>query len=295
MLKNNSYQKIYPYFVLARLDKPIGSWLLLLPGWWIICIFENNFLSLLYHMMLFLFGAIIMRSAGCIVNDLLDRDIDSKVQRTKSRPLASKEITVYNAIIFLSILCFFGLLILFQLPKLTWFVGICSAPLILFYPFFKRFTNWPQIILGLTFSWGIPTATSIYYDMIDQSTLISVLQIYIGTFFWIFGYDTIYATQDIKDDLKNNVGSSAIGLRNMIRPCIALIYFLALCFWFSGFFHFLNFYTLILFLLLVFNHLTWQILKFDINDPVSANKIFFSNRNLGLIITAIILIDKLVS
>ena len=282
---NTTLKTFNIYFTLARLDKPIGWWLLLLPNWWIICIFENNFKSLIYYLTIFLFGAITMRSAGCIVNDIWDRNIDKKVKRTSDRPLASEKIKVSKAIFFLIILCFIGLIILIQLPILTWLVGLCSIPLILFYPLFKRFTHYPQVILGLTFSWGIPLSASVFFQSLVNKSFDGIVYLYIGTFFWVIGYDTIYAIQDVKDDIKNNIGSLAIKLYKNLKFSLVLMYMLSAIFWFLGFKIYLGYGYWIYFLLVVICHLIWQVYKIDLKKPHNTEAIFKSNRDVGLILT----------
>ena len=210
-----------PYISLARLDRPIGWWLLLLPGWWIIAGYSPNLETAFFLMAIFMIGAIIMRAAGCVINDLWDRNIDKQVARTKGRPLASGEITPFRAIAFLVFLTLLGLGLLVQLPLRTWIVGASAAPLIILYPLAKRVFGFPQLVLGLTFSWGIPVAASILWAGLPPFGLFLV---YAGTVFWVIGYDTIYGYQDIKDDEVIGLKSTSIKFKHNAKLFIFLCY-----------------------------------------------------------------------
>ena len=200
-------KSLQPYCIIARLDRPIGWWLLLLPSWWAILIHHNNLFETLRLMGLFMIGAILMRAAGCIINDLWDRDIDRKVSRTSLRPLAVGTMSTRSAFIYLTFILSFSLIILLQLPLKAWIMGILSFPLIICYPLAKRITRWPQIVLGFVFSWGILLGSvSASNNWPDES----IFWIYAGTVCWIIGYDTIYAIQDKNDDKKLNIGSAAL-------------------------------------------------------------------------------------
>ena len=199
-------EKIHNYFELIRLNKPIGFMLLLWPCWFSLAYLEFSQQSLIIYYILFFIGSVIMRSAGCIINDLIDQDIDSKIERTASRPLASKKITNFNAIIFLSILLIIGLLILLQFKPQSILVGLLCTPLIILYPLMKRITFWPQLFLGIIFNWGVIICSVEFFGTVTKEYLI----LYLACVFWTVGYDTIYAYQDLKDDKKNSIKSTAV-------------------------------------------------------------------------------------
>ena len=177
-----------------RLDRPIGWWLLLLPSWWVILAKASTITDAVTMMVLFLFGAIVMRAAGCVINDLLDRDIDKHIARTATRPIASGEISMLKAFTLLGVLGAIGLAILIQLPIKAWIMGLMSLPFIACYPLFKRFTYWPQAMLGVTFSWGVLLG---HVAITDSWPDLQVIILYLGSIFWVIGYDTIYAIQDM--------------------------------------------------------------------------------------------------
>ena len=268
------------YVALARLDRPIGWWLLVLPGWWIFAAFSPGPQIAIFYMTLFTIGAVAMRGAGCIINDLWDRDIDAQVERTRSRPLASGQISVTAAVLFLGCLSGCGLLVLIQLPLFSWAVGISALPLIILYPLAKRFTDWPQIVLGLTFSWAIPVAGAVLWQGWPPASL---WILYAGTVFWVIGYDTIYAVQDIKDDRLTGVRSSALALGRHLRVGVGVCYLLAILLWAFGFFSLLGQGAWIGGLGFVCCHFLWQLRQLVADDPATALKLFKSNRDAGLI------------
>lgn len=277
--------------ILMRIDRPIGWWLLLLPGWIIMPVAARLYdippVRLIWLMGLFLIGAVIMRGAGCIINDIWDRDIDPKVARTSTRPIADGRITVFAALMMLAVLGVAGLAVLIQLPAKAIITGCAALPLIVIYPLAKRFTGFPQIVLGLTFAWGVLlgwTAFNIWPDM-------RVIWLYSAMVLWTFGYDTIYATQDMADDIKIGIGSSALSLRTRIKASVGCVYALVVI-------------DLICFAMVVNAgwgmawaiaitalHFFWQIRCFDENNPVMAGHLFRRNRDVGLILTAGACID----
>lgn len=198
-------EKIHPFFYIMRLDRPIGTWLLLLPALWAIILAGGMTTQTCVLGILFAIGAVIMRGAGCVVNDLWDRDLDKKVERTASRPLASGVMSVPQALIFLIFLLLCGLIILLQMNGLTIILGIVSLLLVGFYPLMKRITWWPQAFLGLTFNLGALMGWS---AVVGEVSMPAVL-LYVGGFFWTMGYDTIYAHQDTKDDELIGIKSTA--------------------------------------------------------------------------------------
>ena len=177
---------------LGRFDRPVGFWLLLLPGWWVLPLTNLDLINCIKLMFVFLIGSIVMRAAGCTINDMWDKDIDKKISRTKTRPLASGEISILHATYFLITMLLIGLICLYQLNIYTWLVAVSAIPLVILYPLAKRFTKWPQIILGLTFSWAVPTA----WSAANEEWNLGIFIMYLATVFWIIGYETIYGCQD---------------------------------------------------------------------------------------------------
>jgi len=188
-----------PYLRLARLDRPIGSWLLLMPCWWSVGLagMHNDRFPSLWHIMLFFIGAFAMRGAGCTWNDLVDRDLDGRVERTRSRPIPSGQVTVAQATTFMVALALVGFLVLIQFNRFTVATGIASLLVVVIYPFMKRITYWPQIFLGLAFSWGALMGWPATFGRLDWPAIV----LYAGSILWVIGYDTIYAHQDRDDDL----------------------------------------------------------------------------------------------
>ncbi|MGA8964825.1 MAG: 4-hydroxybenzoate octaprenyltransferase, partial [Pseudolabrys sp.] len=188
-----------PYLRLARLDRPIGSWLLLMPCWWSVgrAGMHNGRFPSLWHIVLFFIGAFAMRGAGCTWNDLVDRNLDGLVERTRSRPIPSKQITIAQATAFMLAQALVGLLVLIQFNRFTVVTGFASLLVVVIYPFMKRITYWPQIFLGLAFSWGALMGWPAAFGRLDWPALV----LYAGSICWVIGYDTIYAHQDREDDL----------------------------------------------------------------------------------------------
>lgn len=217
-------EKIHNYFELIRLNKPIGFMLLLWPCWFSLAYSEFSQQSLLSYYILFFIGSVIMRSAGCIINDLIDQDIDSKIERTASRPLASNKITNFNAIIFLSILLITGLLILLQFKPQSILVGLLCTPLIILYPLMKRITFWPQLFLAIIFNWGVIICSVEFFGTVTKEYLI----LYLACVLWTVGYDTIYAYQDLKDDKKNSIKSTAVLFEDKGKYLVVTTYTLML-------------------------------------------------------------------
>lgn len=213
-------EKINNYLQLIRINKPIGFMLLLWPCWYSLAFLDLSQISLVYYYILFFFGSIIMRSAGCIINDLIDQDIDSNVERTATRPIASKKISNFNAFVFLIVLLALGLLILSQFKNPTIMIGLLCTPLIVLYPFMKRITFWPQLFLGIVFNFGVIICSVEFYGKLTTEYLI----LYLSCVFWTIGYDTIYAYQDIKDDKINNIKSTAILFGNYGKSFVITSY-----------------------------------------------------------------------
>ena len=276
--------KIKPFYELARYDKPIGFKLLMWPCLWsylAATFFYNKSLEIEY-IILFIIGSIIMRGAGCTWNDFLDQKYDSKVERTKDRPLASNNISSKAALFFLFFQLVAGFLILIQFNSLTIFIGILSIIPIVIYPLMKRITWWPQIFLGLTCNWG----AIIGWTAVTDSFSIYCITLYLGCIFWTVGYDTIYAHQDKIDDEFLGLKSSAIFLGKKSKPAISIFYsifFISISFllislgpmnrWLS--------YSL---LAIIGFHLIRQIYLLDIDNPEICHSIFKSNNSIGLLV-----------
>ena len=278
-----------PYLRLARLDRPIGSWLLLMPCWWSVGLAAVHAGSQVnvWHLLLFFIGAFAMRGAGCTWNDIVDRDLDSQVERTRSRPIPSGQVTVASAAAFLMLQALVGLAVLLQFNRFTIYVGFASLAVVAIYPFMKRITYWPQIVLGLAFSWGALMGWPATFARLDLPALL----LYAGAISWVIGYDTIYAHQDREDDALIGIKSTALLFRERTKPMLALFYALAVALialagWSAG--------AGLLFalgLLAFAAHLAWQIARLDVDDPIDCLVVFKSNRDAGLILFAGLVLD----
>ena len=282
------------FIQLTRLDKPIGYMLLFWPCLWGLTIaynFENNFNTYVFYLVLFFFGSVLMRSAGCIVNDIADRNYDKKVLRTKNRPIASGKISVKLGFFYISLLCLLALIVLLQFNKLTIILALASMPLAFAYPYMKRLTYWPQLFLGITFNYGLLLGWISIQESLDLTPII----FYIGAIFWTLGYDTIYGYQDIKDDEIIGVKSTSIKFKNNPKKFISLCYVITFISIISigVLMNFNNYYFL--FLIIPAIHLFFQIKVLNIKDQNICLKIFKSNNMLGLIIFTNLLIGKLIS
>ena len=275
------------YLKLARVDRPIGTWLLLWPCIWSILLATPAGLSALRYDLLLLFalGAAVMRGAGCTLNDIVDRDFDAKVSRTALRPIPSGEVSVRQAWAFLALQLLVGFLVLIQLNAITIGLGIGSLLLVATYPFMKRITYWPQAWLGLTFNWGALMGWTAVAGSLDWPAA----TLYAAGFFWTLGYDTIYAHQDKGDDVLIGVKSTALALGPQTLPFVIAMYtltiiLLALAAGMVGF-------SWITGMLLLFAavHLTWQAATLDRDDAANCLERFRSNRDVGLLIAAAML------
>jgi 4-hydroxybenzoate polyprenyltransferase len=214
-------KKFFYFLDLIRFNKPIGFMLLMWPCWFGLAYSGKSFYNLIYLYFLFFLGSFLMRSAGCIVNDLIDIKIDRKITRTYSRPLASKKINILNALIFLCVLLILSFVILIQFSVLTIIIGLFSIPIIVLYPLMKRITYWPQLVLGIVFSWGVLITS---FELYREITLDYFL-LYLACIFWTLSYDTIYAYQDRNDDISNNVKSTAVLLGEKGKLFVRFSYF----------------------------------------------------------------------
>jgi 4-hydroxybenzoate polyprenyltransferase len=283
-----------PYARLARLDRPIGWWLLLWPCWWSSALAANWVEAPLpypVHLLLFFIGAVVMRGAGCTYNDIVDRKIDAEVARTRSRPIPSGQVSVGGALIFLLVQALIGLVVLVQFDAFTILLGTASLGTIAIYPFLKRFTNWPQIGLGISFSWGALMGWSALLGDLPWAPIL----LYLGCIFWVIGYDTIYALQDKEDDALAGVRSTARLFGSKAKIPIAICYAIAtvlfgLSFWMAEA-EIAAFVGLALGAL----HLGWQVRTLDTDSPERCLKLFRSNRDYGWIIFLAIVVDGLLT
>lgn len=270
-----------PYLRLMRADRPIGTWLLLIPCWWGLTAGMQNWnLQVLWYALLFTVGAYVMRGAGCAYNDIVDHDIDAKVERTALRPLPAGEISVKQAWAFLIALCLIGLLVLLQFNRLTIIIGLCALVLVAIYPFMKRITYWPQAWLGLTFNWGALVGYAAINGALDPAAFV----IYGAGFFWTLGYDTIYAHQDKEDDAMIGVRSTALRLGDDTKPWLAGFFGATLIgFGLAGW---LMNVSAVYYLALIpaAVHFLWQWRILDINDAHNCLRLFKSNRDAGLLL-----------
>ncbi len=274
-------KKYHKWIRLGRFDRPIGSWLLLLPCLWTLPIFLNSITELLEIYFIFIIGAFSMRAAGCTINDLWDKEIDKKISRTRHRPIASGEVSTKAAFGFLMILLTISLLCLLNLNKFTWLIALSSLPLIVLYPLAKRVTKWPQFVLGITFSWGVPTAWAATNT--DFNT--GILFLYFGTVFWVIGYDTIYGYQDKFEDKIFNIKNAAITTENYYVNFIMFFYlFSILNFLLAGIILkiYFGWYVGLFFMLI---HFFYQIQKIKMINRYEALKLFNSNKIAGLFLT----------
>ena len=281
------------FIELTRLKSPTGYMLLFWPCAWGLTIaydFSNNINIYIFYLLLFFLGSILMRSAGCIINDIVDRNFDQKVVRTKNRPIASGKISIKLALIYSLILCLLAFLILINFNFLTIVLAICSMPLAFSYPLMKRYTYWPQLFLGITFNYGLILG----WTSVNENLNIIPIIFYIGAIFWTLGYDTIYGFQDIKDDEIIGVKSTSIKFKKnpilFLFICYAIFTISILTLGFK-----MNFNNLFfMFFILPFIHLfIFQIKRLKIEDSLNCLKIFKSNNFLGLLIFCNILIGKI--
>ena len=279
-----------PYLRLSRLDRPIGSWLLLLPCWWSAALaagVAHSIAQLPLTIALFFIGAFAMRGAGCTWNDITDRDLDAMVERTRSRPIPAGQVSVRQALVFLVAQALIGLLVLVQFNSFAVATGIASLVIVAVYPFMKRITWWPQIVLGLAFSWGALMGFAVTFARIDATALL----LYAGSIAWVIGYDTIYAHQDAEDDALIGIKSTARLFGARTHRALIVFYGLAVVLigvalrlagarwpaWIG--------------LAAFAAHLAWQITRLEIGDPALCLRIFKSNRDAGLLLFAGLLAD----
>lgn len=269
-----------PYLTLARVDRPIGTWLLLFPCWWSLGLAElarGRPYPNIWYLLLFMIGAFVMRGAGCAYNDIVDRDFDGRVARTAGRPIPSGQITVLQALAFAVGLSLVGLAVLLQFNSFTVWLGIASLAPIAVYPFMKRVTFWPQVVLGLTFKWGALLGWSAVYGDLSLAPIV----LYAGSVTWTIGYDTIYAHQDKQDDALLGLKSTALRFGEATPTWVGGFYAAAVVLWAAAGFlagaH-LIFFTALALIALQF---AWQVSSLDTREPANCLRRFRSNRDVG--------------
>jgi len=281
------------FIELTRLKKPIGFMLLFWPCAWGLTIsynFSNDLKDYFFYLALFFLGSVLMRSAGCVVNDILDKDFDKKVSRTRDRPIASEKVSIKLGLIYVFFLCFLALLVLLYFNNFVIILALCSMPLAFSYPLMKRYTYWPQLFLGITFNYGLILGWVCVKNQIDLVALI----FYIGAIFWTLGFDTIYGYQDIKDDEIIGVKSTSIKFKKNPKLFLTICYLIfTMSLIIIGFF--MEFKQIFyLFLSIPILHLFfYQIYRLDFSNPKSSLKIFKANNLLGAIILFNLLINKI--
>ena len=279
-----------PYLRLARYDRPIGSWLLLMPCWWSAALaagVAHDVSDLPRTVVLFFIGAFVMRGAGCTWNDITDRNLDTKVERTRSRPIPAGQVSVTQALAFLVLQALVGLAVLVQFNRFAILTGIASLAIVAVYPFMKRITYWPQITLGLAFSWGALMGFAVILGRLDPAALV----LYAGSICWVIAYDTIYAHQDTEDDVLVGIKSTALLFGDKTKPALTMFYsaavvLIGLALWLAG-----AGWPAALGLMAFAAHLAWQVRRLDISDSALCLRIFKSNRDAGLLLFAMLVVD----
>ncbi len=278
-----------PYARLARLDRPIGTWLLLFPGWWGIALASRRWPDPAL-LALFALGAVVMRGAGCTLNDIADRHYDGQVARTRLRPLPSGAVTVRQAVVFLGLQLAVGAAVLFSLNRTSILLGLAVLGLIGSYPFMKRITYWPQIFLGLNFNWGALIGWTAITGRLGWPALL----LYLGGVFWTIGYDTVYAHQDKEDDVRIGVRSSALALGTRTRPWLFVFFAAAVLLWGTAGHAAGLGAPFRVGLALAALQLAWQAARVDTEDPADCLAKFRSNRAVGWLLLAGIVGGRLI-
>ena len=281
------------FLELTRLKRPIGYMLLFWPCAWGLTLaydFTNDYKLYFFYLLLFFLGSVFMRSAGCIINDIADKEFDKKVSRTKNRPIASGKISVTLGLFYAAILCLSALLVLINFNKLTIILAFCSMPLAFTYPLMKRFTYWPQLFLGITFNYGLILG----WTSIENDISIIPIVLYFGAIFWTLGYDTVYGYQDITDDEIIGVKSTSIKFKNNPKKFLFICYSITiLAYLFLGEIVNLNYLFYIGALFIIFHLFFYQLKNFNHKNTNQCFKIFKSNNILGLIILISLFAGKL--
>ncbi len=286
MLDSLVLRKFNNYLELIRFNKPIGFLLLMWPSWFGLLLLDLEVNILINWLILFFLGSFFMRSAGCIINDIVDKDIDKYIKRTKLRPLASKNVSLLETILLLIFFLILGLVILLQFNFYSIIVGILSLPLVVLYPFMKRITYWPQVFLGLAFSWGVLIVSTQFNETITFNFVI----LYVACVIWTLGYDTIYAYQDREDDIRQNIKSSAVYFGKSGKWFVVSCYtFVLLIFAYFGWISSNSLSSLFLIAILIICTYI-SIFKWDINSPKSSNFYFRQNNIFALMLFIYLLI-----
>jgi 4-hydroxybenzoate polyprenyl transferase len=282
------------FIELTRLKRPIGFMLLFWPCLWgltLVYDFQTSLFNYFFYSALFLSGSILMRSAGCIVNDIADRNFDKKVERTKRRPIASGKVSVKLASAYATILCGIAFLVLINFNKLTILMALISMPLAFTYPLMKRITYWPQLFLGITFNYGLVLA---WISIANEISIIPII-FYLGAIFWTLGYDTIYGFQDIKDDEIIGVKSTSIKFKDDPKKFLFISYSIfIISLLLIGVLMSFKYYYFMFLIFPIFHLLVFQVKKLNTEQPIDCLNRFKSNNFLGLIIFMNILIGKLI-
>ena len=285
---------LVPYLRLARADRPIGFFLLALPCFWSMSLAARSIGEAYpdpWLLFLFAVGALVMRGAGCTYNDLIDRDLDAQVARTRGRPLPSGQVTPRAAVTFMLVLCLIGLLVLLSFNSTTIWLGLGVVPIVALYPFVKRFSHWPQAVLGLAFNWGALLGWPAVLGRLDWPAIV----LYAGAVAWTVGYDTIYAHQDREDDDLIGVKSTALKFGRATKAWLAVIYTVAwLAISAAGIMAHAG-TAFLLGMMAAAAQLVWQVATLDIDDPENCLERFRSNRDFGVIVLAAILIDMVLA
>ena len=281
------------FIELTRLKKPIGFMLLFWPCVWGLTIaydFSKNLNDYFFYLTLFFLGSVLMRSAGCIVNDISDKEFDKRVIRTKQRPIASGKISIKLGLIYITILCLLALLVLINFNTLTIIIALGSMPLAFSYPLMKRYTYWPQLFLGITFNYGLILGWVCIKNQLDIIPII----LYLGAIFWTLGYDTIYGYQDIKDDENIGVKSTSIKFKKNPHKFLVICYLVfIICILVTGILMKFNYLFFMFSIIPALHLINYQIKNLQINNPKNCFNIFKSNNTFGFIIFINILIGKL--
>ena len=279
MFKVYSIKKIISdLIILGRYNQPTGIFLLMWPCWWGVAIAKPTLSDLLHLCFLFAIGSIAMRAAGCAWNDLVDKDLDAKVKRTKNRPLAANRLSIFCAIIFIIFNSLIGIIVLMFLPKIAIFIALGSIPLIILYPYMKRITWWPQLWLGLTFNWGLFVGWS---SITKEYPNVFLFIFYIGCILWTLSYDTAYALQDVQYDKKAGIKSSAVFLEDFAKHFMLINTFLAGLLWTVGaIFLNLNFFSILVIILASLLIMIFTI-KSEIHNTEKCLEIFKLNHKCG--------------
>ena len=286
-------KQINLFFELTRLKRPIGYMLLFWPCAWGLTLaydFSHDLNNYFFYLFLFFLGSVLMRSAGCIVNDISDKEFDKKVERTKNRPIASNKVSINLAVFYTMLLCLLAFLVLINFNNLTIFLALCSMPLAFTYPLMKRFTYWPQLFLGITFNYGLILG---WTSIVGEISIAPII-LYFGAIFWTLGYDTIYGFQDIKDDEIIGVKSTSIKFKNKPKNLITTCYaFLLFSIFIVGYMMNYSYFFYVSLLITLAHLFFYQVKIFNSKKPSICLRIFKSNNLTGLIIFCNILIGNI--